>query len=146
VAKKKFTINLLHEKKFERTKIGRIVLWTISVGRYLVIGTELIVITAFLSRFYFDRVLTDLNEEIIQKQTVIESFAELENKVETTQQRIKTAKSLLAGQLRISNQLNKLAETIPPDVAFESLAIDKKQARVSGSALSKRFKKDKNGL
>jgi len=134
---KNLSINLLSKEKFERTKIGRMVIWTTTIGRYLVIGTELIVIAAFLSRFYLDRVLTDLNEELNQKQSVIESFSDLENRVETTQQRINLVKKLLAGQMNINQQLTKIGQSTPKSVAFENLSFDSEQVQIDGTALSK---------
>lgn len=134
---KNLSINLISKEKFERTKIGQVVIWATTVGRYLVIATELIVIAAFLSRFYLDRVLTDLNEELQQKQAVIESFADLEDRVETAQQQIDIVKKMLAGQMNINQQLAKIGQSTPKNVAFETLNFDQEKAQIVGTALSK---------
>ncbi|MBU0618954.1 PilN domain-containing protein [Patescibacteria group bacterium] len=138
MAEKKFKINLLSQERFEKTKIGRIVTWAITVGRYIVIATELIVIIAFLSRFYFDRVLTDLNEEIKQKLAVVESFATLEKEVEAVHKRTTLAKELLAGELAVFTHISKLGQITPPDVTFELLSFDKQEVKINGIALSKK--------
>src|SRR3989344_3425468 len=66
-------INLIGEGDFSRTPIGRIVTWATTYGRYIMILTEIIVLLAFISRFSLDRKLTDLKEEITQKQAIIET-------------------------------------------------------------------------
>ena len=134
---KKTQINLLAVNQFEKSRIGRVVAWALTVGRYIVIFTELIVILAFLSRFYLDRRLTDLNEEIKQKQAVIKSFSELETQVNSIHQRTAVIASLLQDQLLTSSQLNKISRLTPPDVAFTTLRLDKSQVQLEGKAQSK---------
>ena len=57
-------INLLPREEFEQKTVGRFLIWALTVGRWIVIVTELIVITAFLSRFKLDRDLANLYEKI----------------------------------------------------------------------------------
>jgi hypothetical protein len=64
-------INLLPREEFEKKPIGKFLTWALSIGRYIIIFTELIVILAFLSRFKLDRDLSDLNQSIREKQAVI---------------------------------------------------------------------------
>lgn len=135
--KQRFKVNLLGEEKFERTKLGQVVTWAITVGRYLVIFTELIVIGAFLSRFYFDRVLTDLNDEIKQKKAVIQSFSEVEAQVKSAHARIETVQKYLDQQLLISQRIAYLSQALPPDVSFKQLSFDQNEAQITGIALSK---------
>ena len=59
-APKKHEIELLPKEEWEKTSFGKFIKWTLNVGRYIVIATELIVILAFVSRFKLDRDLTDL--------------------------------------------------------------------------------------
>ena len=129
-------INLLSQDQFERTKIGRLVTWALTVGRYIVIGTELIVILAFLSRFKLDRDLTDLGEEIKQKQVIIESFEGLEKEVRFVQDRLKLVKNLIGGQLGVSRYLSVLGKLTPAEVAFSEVSFDKEVIRLKGRALS----------
>jgi hypothetical protein len=61
-ARKKLDINvnLLPQDPFFETVFGRFLKWALSIGRYIVIFTELIVILSFASRFTLDRMVTDL--------------------------------------------------------------------------------------
>ena len=67
------TINLIGEEEMAHTPVGRIVAWAVTYGRYIMIGTEIIVLLAFISRFSLDRKLTDLNDEVSQKQAIIDA-------------------------------------------------------------------------
>ena len=49
---RKEEINLLPQKGFEATTAGRILAWILSTFRIIVIITELLVMVAFLSRFW----------------------------------------------------------------------------------------------
>ncbi len=70
------SVNLLDQPEFTSSSIARLINWTITYGRYIMIGTEVIVLVAFISRFSLDRKLTDLREEIAQKQIILEANAD----------------------------------------------------------------------
>jgi len=88
------TINLLGESEMEHTPIGRIVSWAITYGRYIMIGTEIVVLLAFISRFSLDRKLTDLKEDVAQKQDIITANSEFENDIRTLQDKLAKIKKL----------------------------------------------------
>jgi hypothetical protein len=81
-------INLLPKDPFLSTPLGRFLTWSLHVGRYLVIFTELVVITSFGSRFVIDRQVTDLNVQLREKQTIIQSYGSLEQDVRTVQKKL----------------------------------------------------------
>ena len=56
--------NLFPKEPWERGAVGQLLTWVLSVGRYVVVFTELIVISAFLYRFGLDRNLTDLRASV----------------------------------------------------------------------------------
>ena len=63
-AKKEPEINLLPQEEFEGSVIGRILKWGLSTFRIIVIIVEMVVMAAFLSRFWLDAKNSDLNEDI----------------------------------------------------------------------------------
>ena len=67
-AHKKQQVNLLPEKGFTSTTTGRVLTWILSTFRIIVIVTEIIVMIAFLSRFWLDAQNTDLSEERIHSE------------------------------------------------------------------------------
>src|SRR3989344_6821603 len=90
--------NLIGEGDFSRTPIGRIVTWATTYGRYIMILTEIIVLLAFISRFSLDRKLTDLNEEISQKQAILEVNSQLEADIRAVQGQLSQVKNLISQQ------------------------------------------------
>lgn len=78
-------VNLLPKDPFSVSPIGKFITWALSVGRYIVVFTELIVILTFLSRFTLDRQLTDLNEDLLAKQALLNSYQKLEQDVRQIQ-------------------------------------------------------------
>jgi Tfp pilus assembly protein PilN len=127
------SINLLPQDPFYETPIGRVMAWASTVGRYLVIFTELIVIVSFASRFKLDRDLTDLNTAIQQKSQIIQSYGELENDVRLTQ----TKSQFLAQQLANHNPvelLDLVTQNLPSDVVLTLVQIYPTEVQVTGSA------------
>jgi hypothetical protein len=117
------SINLIGEEEMEHTPLGRIVMWAVTYGRYIMIGTEIIVLLAFISRFSLDRKLTDLNEEISQKQAIIDANRDFETQFLTLQKKLVTVKTLLASPPVTSDALNSVASLIPRDSHLEDLNI-----------------------
>ncbi|MBI4062406.1 PilN domain-containing protein [Candidatus Gottesmanbacteria bacterium] len=124
-------INLIGEGDFSNTPIGRVITWATTYGRYIMILTEIIVLLAFISRFSLDRKLTDLNEEISQKQAIIETNSDLEQRIRTIQQKLKGLGTLVSSQSGPSQTLQSIRTALPPDVYLESLDISEKSAKLA---------------
>lgn len=127
-------INLLGETDMEHTPVGRIVNWAVTYGRYIMIGTEIVVLLAFISRFSLDRKLTDLKEEVTQKQEIIEANLPFEQDMRALQNKlakIKTLKNQSANYLSI---LTSFQTIVPTGVYLTSLAVDHEKITVSAVA------------
>lgn len=120
---KPVTINLLGEETIAHTPQGRIVQWALTYGRYIMIGTEIVVLLAFISRFSLDRKLTDLKEEISQKQAILEANLPLENDIRSLQDRLSRIKSVITEQKRPVDAITFTQTILPPDVYLTSLDI-----------------------
>lgn len=132
---KDITINLIPKDPFYETPIGKILKWALSIGRYIVIFTELIVILSFVGRFSLDRQVTDLNQEIFEKQTIIESFGSLEADVREVQTKIEQYQQV-SQQANIAEIFPKLSQVTPQDVRLDELVIRSDSVRFSGIARS----------
>jgi Tfp pilus assembly protein PilN len=133
--RKPIAINLLTQDEFSQSAIGKVMLWALSIGRYVVVFTELIVIMSFLSRFKLDRDLTDLNEAINRQKAIILSYGNLENDIRFTQKQLEIIR---ANQLHLppSQVLVLLSQTLPNDVKIDQLSVNDNQIRLSAIALS----------
>lgn len=114
-------ISLLPDEANNNTTSARVVRWITSVGRYIVVFTELIVISAFLSRFYLDRKNSDLSDILRQQQAIIQSTQNFENDFDLLQKKINIIKLTYASQPEFQSKIDTLVTSTPPDIAFESL-------------------------
>jgi Tfp pilus assembly protein PilN len=126
------SINLLGQEDLARTPQGRIVNWALTYGRYIMIGTEIVVLLAFISRFSLDRKLTDLREEIDQKQAILTANASLEQDIRLVQDRIAKIKIITSDQSKPVNTFTLINTLLPKDTHLNSLEVtsDKFSAEV----------------
>lgn len=131
------SVNLLPKDPFLESVVGKFLLWSLQIGRYIVVFTELVVILTFLSRFKLDRDLTDLNEKIqVQKQTIL-SYGDTEAKFNAVKNKIETIKLVQNNQFGL-NILSFLEQNLPIDVKVNQINISPNGWSMDASALSAR--------
>lgn len=130
-AKKEKGINLLPQNAFEASTWGRILRWALSTFRYLVIITELVVMGAFLSRFWLDAQNSDLNESIKQKVGIISGYQDVEKEFNLAQKRLKIF-SEISKQSPKSEAVKTVTSLLPPDVSLTSIASDANSSQIKG--------------
>ena len=81
-------INLLPQEEFANSTIGRVFTWAMSTFRIIVIGMEMVVMVAFLSRFWLDAINVDLNDIIKQRSAVIAAQSYFEKAFRDLQTRV----------------------------------------------------------
>ena len=126
-------INLLPEDPFFSTFFGRVIRWALSVGRYLIIFTELVVIVSFATRFKLDRKRTDLNNSIAQKVAIIQSYGDVEEQFKTIQKRIDYFKNINSQHID-TDLFVYLNQIIPDNIIIDKLTITQDSVSVSGIA------------
>lgn len=128
-------INLVPKDPFYATTLGRILKWALSAGRYIVIFTELVVIMSFATRFTLDRQLTDLNSEILIKQSVVESYGDLEKDFRTAQAKIQEYSKLTEQEPLLENFVY-MSEVTPEGVQLTQMAINNSGITATGTTNS----------
>jgi Tfp pilus assembly protein PilN len=128
-------VNLMPKDPFFETAIGRSLKWTVSVGRYIVIFTQLVVILSFFARFVLDRQVTDLNVTIDQQKNAIEAYSDLEKNFLFVQAQITDIKQLQQ-ESNLIEVFPLLNETIPDNVILDTLTIKQNEVIFTGIALS----------
>jgi len=129
------SINLLPKDVFLDSIVGKFLLWSLSIGRYLVVFTELVVILSFLSRFQLDRKLTDLNENIEQQKQIILSYADTEAKFNTAKDKIEMIKQRQENQIGIDS-LSFLEKNLPIDIRISNISFQPQGWNIEASSLS----------
>jgi Tfp pilus assembly protein PilN len=132
----KSQINLIPKSEFETSFFGRLLKWSLTSGRYIIILTEMVVIVAFLSRFKLDKDLIDLTETIEGQKAILESSSTIETTFRKTQSRLNEAGRILKIQPHPSVILSNLINQTPLGIYFDSVAIStqKNEITLQGNA------------
>jgi len=112
-------ISLLPEKNAAQVLLDKLTKWVLSVGRYIVVFTELIVIGAFLSRFWLDRKNTDLSEKIRQQKAILSSTQTFEREFHLFQRRLKTIKDNFDESHDLFGPLSIIGQNLPQDILLK---------------------------
>lgn len=134
---KKQVINLLPQEEFEKSPWGRTLRWATTTFRTIVIITELIVILAFLSRFWLDAKNADLNDILQQNEAVISAYQDFENEFNAVQKGIKIFSDLNA-ETSLNSLVTKAVNLLPDDVKLVSIAQVGSSIQVKGASASER--------
>lgn len=128
-------INLVPKDPFFKTVPGRVLKWALSAGRYIVIFTELVVIISFATRFTLDRQVTDLNQDISNKESIINSYGTLENNFRIAQSKI-TSYQQINQSSNIVETFADISEILPDGIVLDDLVVNNDTMIASGNALS----------
>ena len=122
--KKEEQINLLPQKGFQSTTSGRVLAWILSTFRIIVIVTEILVMIAFLSRFWFDAQNTDLNDKIEQKQRILIAARDFEVRFKDIQQRLEVYNSFQNKTASKTDLLARTSSYTPTDVILTRYKVE----------------------
>lgn len=118
--KKSTSINLL---KKQTSIIDRFINWALTIGRLVVILTEIIALSAFIYRFSLDRQLIDLHSKITQEQAIVNYLKDNEASYRNLQDRLVLANNystLAVNRLKVFNDIKNSA---PIGLAFNSISL-----------------------
>ena len=134
MAKKFISIDL--QQKQKTGSVDKFIDWALSIGRLLVIITELIAVGAFLYRFTLDKQLIDLNSKIKSEQAIVQSFQTKENSYRNLQARLALASSTIS----MTDKRTKIFEDIvgfaPVGLTFNTVAIYPDSIQIDADASS----------
>ena len=95
-------INLLPSKELGFSE--KVLNWALTFGRYIIIGTEIVVLVVFLSRFKLDRDRIDLKDSITEKQKILATLAPINQNVTRLQTRLSEIKRLCCNNSKAKEQ------------------------------------------
>lgn len=119
--KKSASINLLKSSKNEIFE--KFIDWALTIGRLLVIITEIVALSAFIYRFTLDRQLIDLHGKIKQEEAIVSFFKKNEDAYRNLQDRLKIASTYSAmsqNKLKISQDVISRA---PKGMTFNEITV-----------------------
>ncbi len=125
------SINLVKDKQIPL--FDKFMNWALTVGRLIVILTEIVAILAFIYRFSLDEKLIDLHSAIKQKQALISLFKQDENKYRNLQDRIILASSLLEKNAKTNKIVLDIVNLTPQGVRIDNLIFNKDKLTISAN-------------
>lgn len=133
--KKAGKINLLPQEQFAQSTFGRVISWALSGFRVIVIVVELVVMAAFVSRFWLDAKINDLNDVIRQKQALIAAQSEFEKTFRDIQKRISIFSGFKALSANAaSSELERVTTNLPADIYLSSFSVAEGKTQIKGVA------------
>lgn len=129
------SINLLPQEEFDVSIVGRTLKWAMGTFRIIVIVTEMIVMTAFLSRFWLDAQNSDLTNSIKIKSAQIVAQEATEKEFRSLQSKLNIAKVIKAAS-PLSTKIDLITSKLPPGVNLTSLSVLENSAQVKGVSSS----------
>ena len=124
------SINLL---KNNESVVDRFVNWALSVGRVIVIFTEIIALGAFLYRFSLDRQLIDSHTKIKQEQAVVTYLKDNEATYRNLQNRI-TMSANFAKTGKDKVDILKDVLSFAKGVTFNNITVQEDRIRIDASS------------
>lgn len=122
--KRKHDINLLASRSAEKSFQEQLLSWAMTYGRYIIILTQITVLSVFFARFKFDREYADLQEKVHQKQAIVSSFGDLESEVRKVQQKLDNIATITEKQHLPVSLLKFFQQHVPTDTKFTSVSFD----------------------
>ncbi len=123
----KEAIELLPEKKFEEYPLAKkITAWVVSIGRVVIIITELIAFSVFVGRIKLDRQLTDLTDALENQLIILQNAQGFEGEFKDLQKRLEIIKELRREQVTTSQTTSLLSALLPQNVELTGLTIEPK--------------------
>lgn len=111
--------------------------WIETVGKVIIIVTELIALAALSYRFYIDRKIIDLHDQIKREQLFVKSFEKKEEifrSIQTRLENIKKTEEITNTKLAIMDEISRI--TSEGQFSSTNLTVDLNSISIDGLAFS----------
>jgi len=109
----KYKINLLPEK--ERDFLDKGIYFVVHYLRYVLVITQIVVISVFFYRFKIDQEIIDLKDELQQKQEIVAVSGSLLKEAEIVDLKTKQIREILVNQALFAEPFTYFLDTFPND-------------------------------
>jgi hypothetical protein len=129
--KKPTSINLL---KKQTNLVDRFITWALTIGRLLVILTEIVALSAFIYRFSLDRQLIDLHSKIVQEQAIVNYLKDNESTYRSLQDRLALATNYSALGISRYKVFSDIVGFAPVGMSFTNLSLNENRIKIDANA------------
>jgi Tfp pilus assembly protein PilN len=136
--KKSNQINLIPKDKFTESLLGRTLGWLMTTFRIVVIIVEMVVVVAFLSRFWLDAKNADLNDEMKAKTSQIQAMAKTEQEINNVQQRLSIFSAMTSTDISHAEDIKTIASFSPNNVFLSNITFSPNLVNLKGASPSEK--------
>lgn len=129
------SVNLLPQEEFDASLLGRTLKWAMGSFRIIVILTEMVVMAAFLSRFWLDAQNANLDDSIKIASAQISTQSSFEKEFRGVQQKLNIYKQIAVNATE-SGKLDFVASKIPQSLVLSSVTVQDNLTQIKGTAIS----------
>lgn len=122
--------------------LERLMDWTLTIGRLIVIITEIIAVIAFLYRFSLDERLANVRSEIKDQKNIISNLKTDENKYRNLQDRLGLISAFSTKSTKSTQTISDIAGLISSKVKINGLNISADRADMNVNLLSTSYLKE----
>lgn len=126
-------INLLPQEEFEGSTLGRILRWAMGSFRIIVIVTEMIVMGAFLSRFWLDAQNSTLSDSIKTASIQIQVQSDFEKKFRSVQSKLNVFKQITSN-VKASDRIDSISQKTPMGVVISNITVRDLSTEIKGDS------------
>jgi len=124
------SVNLLKRKT---SLIDRFVNWALTIGRLLVILTEIVALSAFIYRFSLDRQLIDLHSKITQEQAIVNYLKDNEKTYRNLQDRLSIATTYSTLGVSRFKVFRDIVGFAPLGMSFNNLTLHEDRVKIDAN-------------
>lgn len=125
-------INLLPEKS--RSFTEKILYFALHYLRYIIVITQIVVITVFFFRFTIDQQIVDLKERVNQKQEIIKITAPIVVEAHEVSEKMTYISKQIATQNQFLANMNNVFSVIPKEISLIDFDISEKSISFRGKS------------
>lgn len=127
-------INLLQQKKPQAA--DKLLYFILHYFRYIIVVTQIVVISVFFYRFQEDQKIIDQKESFKQKQHILLITLPVIEEAEAIEMKADHIGQLLDAQNKTLNHLSFVASVIPEDVLVQRIQVTSATVQIVGSSKS----------
>lgn len=129
--KRSSSINLIKDSK--DNFFDKFIDWALTIGRVVVIFTEIVALSAFIYRFTLDRQLIDLHSKIKQEAAIVSSFKNQEETYRNLQDRLKIASDFSSGSQNKITMFQDIVGLMSKGMTFNTLTISENSINIDAN-------------
>ena len=128
------SFNLLKPTRKPLAPIEKVYTWALTIGRYLIIGVELVVLTAFAARFKLDYDISDLTDSIEDKAILVSGYGAKEDRYRELIAKTEFYENAQKYQTTISDDIQHIETLASTHVTITAWTYGSNQLSLSGVA------------